>query len=149
MRREIALRSLVTGPPRIPNLGSLLMPSPKPDQENASKLRRKALSTWDNEGGAGPEGPQESRAFVEALTGNPRLTDAELIQLRIRVISLENLMIMLLAEGSDRRLQLAREMAAYISPRSGFTPHPLTTQAATHIANLVDRAIHYRGVDPA
>jgi hypothetical protein len=59
------------------------------------------------------------------------------------------MMIMLLADGSDRQLQLAREMAAYISPRPGFTPHPLTTQAAAHMVDLVERAIHYRSVGPA
>ena len=125
------------------------MPSPKPDRENTSNLRRKAPPTWDNEGGAGPDGPQESDTFVKSLPDVPRLTDAELIQLRIRVIALETLMIMLLAEGSDRRLQLAREMAAYISPRAGFTPHPLTTQASAHMVDLVERAIHCRSVDPA
>ena len=56
---------------------------------------------------------------------------------------------MMLAEGSDRQLDLAREMAAYISPRPGFTHHPLTTQAAAHTDDLVDRAIHYRSVDPS
>jgi len=70
------------------------------------------------------------------------------VQLRIRLIALENLMIMLLAEGSDRQMELAREMAAYISPRPGFTHHPLTVQAGAHMVDLVDRAIHYRNVDP-
>jgi len=70
------------------------------------------------------------------------------VQLQVRVIALENLMIMLLAQGSDRQLELAREMGAYISPRPGVTHHPLTIQAAAHMVNLVDRAIHYRSVDP-
>jgi hypothetical protein len=56
------------------------------------------------------------------------------------------LMIMLLAEGPNRQLDLAREMAAYISPRPGFTHHPLTIQAAGRMVDLVDRAIHYRSV---
>ena len=55
---------------------------------------------------------------------------------------------MLLAEGSDRQLQVAREMASYISPRPGFTHHPLTTQAAAHMVDLVERSIHYRTVEP-
>jgi hypothetical protein len=113
----------------------------------ALELRLKALSRWDNEGGAGPDGPRE-----QTLRGHesdiPPLTNAELVQLRIRMIALENLMIMILAEGSDRQLELAREMAAYISPRPGFTQHPLTTHAAAHMVDLVDRAIHYRSVDP-
>ena len=82
------------------------------------------------------------------LSQIPPLTNAELVQLRVRVIALENLMIMLLAQGSDEQLELACEMAAYISPRPGFTPHPLTIQAAAHMNNLVERATHYRSVTP-
>jgi hypothetical protein len=72
----------------------------------------------------------------------PPLTNTELVQLRIRVIALESLMIAILAEGSDRQLQAAREMSDYVAPRPGFTAHPLTVQAADHIADLVDRVIH-------
>ena len=125
------------------------MPNQNPDVQSASELRLKALSRWDNEGGAGPDGSQERYPRRQTAPDIPNLTDAELIQLRVRVIALENLMIMLLAEGSDRQLELAREMAAYISPRPGFTHHPLTTQAAAHMVDLVDRAIHYRSVDPS
>jgi len=50
----------------------------------------------------------------------------------------------LLVEAPDRQLDLAREMAAFISPRPGFTHHPLTIHAATHMINLVDRAGHFR-----
>ena len=82
------------------------------------------------------------------LSQIPPLTNAELVQLRVRVIALENLMIMLLAQGSDEQLELACEMAAYISPRPGFTPHPLTIQAAAHMNSLVERATHYRSVTP-
>jgi len=124
------------------------MPNQNPDMQSASELRLKALSRWDNEGGAGPDGPQEHSIDID-LSEIPPLTNAELVQLRVRVIALENLMIMMLAEGSDRQLEFAREMAAYISPRPGFTHHPLTTQAAAHIVDLVDRAIHYRSVDPS
>jgi hypothetical protein len=116
--------------------------------QSASELRLKALSRWDSEGGAGPDGPQE-HSFESDRSETPSLTNAELVQLRVRVIALENLMIMMLAEGSNRQLALAREMAAYISPRPGFTHHPLTTQAAAHLVDLVDRAIHYRSVDPS
>lgn len=68
------------------------------------------------------------------------LTNAELVQLRIRVIALENLVIALLAEAPDRQLTLARGMATYISPRTGFTPHPITLRAADELLSLVDRA---------
>ena len=79
----------------------------------------------------------------------PPLTNTELVQLRVRVIALENLMISLLAEASDRQLELVREMAFYISPRPGFTHHPLTTHAATHMNNLVDRARHFQNRTPS
>ena len=95
--------------------------------------RQMALSRWDNEEGIGPSEPQV-----------PPLTEADLVQLRIRVVALENLVIALLAEGSDRHLDLAREMAAHISPRPGFTQHPLTIHAAAHMINLVERAGHFR-----
>ena len=123
------------------------MPNQNPDVRSDSELRLQALSRWDNDGGAGLGCPQEHSLDVD-LSEIPPLTNAELVQLRVRVIALENLMIMMLAQGSDRQLELAREMAAYISPRPGFTHHPLTTQAAAHMVDLVDRAIHYRSVDP-
>ena len=71
------------------------------------------------------------------------LTNAELVQLRIRVIALENLVIALLAEAPDRQLTLARGMATYISPRTGSTPHPVTLRAADEMLSLVDRADRY------
>jgi tellurite resistance-related uncharacterized protein len=117
------------------------------ERENASDLRLRALSRWDNEGGAGTHRSPVNSLDVD-LSKVPPLSNAELVQLQVRVIALENLMIMILAEGSDRQLELAREMATYISPRAGFTHHPLTTHAAAHMIDLVDRAIHYRSVDP-
>ena len=75
------------------------------------------------------------------------MTNAELVQLRIRVIALENLMIAVLAQSSDRQLQVAREMADYIAPRPGFTQHPLTIQAADHMTDFVERALHFRTVE--
>lgn len=125
------------------------MPSSYADLQNASEHRRSAFSRWDNEGGARRDGPQKGGTAVKPPPDIPNLIDADLIQLRIRVIALENMMIMLLAEGPDRQLQLSREMAAYISPRPGFTPHPLTKLAAAHMVDLVERAVHYRRVDPA
>ena len=120
------------------------MPDQKLEPSDALQLRQKALSRWDNEGGAGPQGPQTSSMLSGAQADVPPLTNTELVQLRVRVIALENLMISLLAEASDRQLELVREMASYISPRPGFTHHPLTTHAATHMNNLVDRARHFQ-----
>jgi hypothetical protein len=124
------------------------MPDKEPD--SAASLRQRqsqlALSRWDNEGGAGPGGPQGGSVSAEAQSGIPELTNAELVQLRIRVIALENLMIALLSEASERQLDLAREMAAYIAPRPGFTHHPLTVHAAAQMIDLVERVRHFRSV---
>lgn len=76
------------------------------------------------------------------------MTSAELVQLRIRIIALVNLVIAILTEGSDGQLEVAREMTDYISPRRGFPHHPLTIQTANHMTNLIDRAIHFRTVKP-
>lgn len=116
------------------------MPDPDP-RSDRFQARRRALSRWENEGGAEASVP-------DAIAGIPELTNTELVQLRIRVIALESLVIAVLAEGSDRQLQVAREMAGYIAPRPGFTAHPLTVQAAGHISDLVDRVAHFRAAAP-
>ena len=121
----------------------------KPDLSAPSRQRQTALSRWDNEGGAGPCGPQEGQISAEAQSDVPELTNAELVHLRVRVIALENLMISLLAGAPDKQLDLAREMAAFISPRPGFTQHPLTVHAATQMIDLVNRAGHFRAVTPS
>ena len=120
------------------------MPDQKLDLSDALQLRQKALSRWDNEGGAGPQGPQTSSMLSGAQADGPPLTNTELVQLRVRVIALENLMISLLAEASDRQLELVREMASYISPRPGFTHHPLTIHAAAHMIDLIERSSRFR-----
>jgi hypothetical protein len=118
--------------------------SENPDLFSASDQRVEALSRWDNEGGAGPDGPQKGGPLTETLPEIPELTNAELVQLRIRVIALENLVIALLAEASGRQLDIAREMAAYITPRPGFTHHPLTIQAGAHMIDVINRAGRFR-----
>jgi len=119
----------------------------KPNLSKSSQQRQRALSRWDNEGGAGPLGPQ-SRIVIKGVQHQvPELTNAELVQLRVRTIALENLVIALLAEASDRQLGLVRQMATYISPRPGFTQHPLTVHAANHMVDLVERADHFRSAN--
>ena len=120
------------------------MPRENSDTPSDWIQRQRALSRWDNEGGAGPDGPATVSAPDNERIPIPQLTNAELVTLRIRVIALENLMISLLAIASDDQLKLAREMAGYISPRPGFTQHPLTIHAAAHMVDLVERADHFR-----
>ena len=105
------------------------------------RLRERALARWDNEGGAEPASPRQTALPV------PELSNAELVQLRVRVIALENLVIALLADASALQLAHVREMAAFIAPRPGQTQHPLTVEAASHMLGLVHRAGHFRGSD--
>ena len=117
---------------------------PRKNSESSAEAvqLQQALSRWDNEGGAGPAAaaPMADEEQIPA----PEMSNADLVALRVRVIALENLLISLLATASEQQLQLAREMAGYISPRPGFTPHPLTTRAAAHMIDLVERSSRFR-----
>ena len=64
--------------------------------------------------------------------------------MHMRVIALENLVIALLADATDAQRARARDMARYISPRAGFTAHPLTVEAAAEMLHLVDRAEQFK-----
>ncbi|OCR25127.1 hypothetical protein AFK24_10125 [Pseudomonas syringae] len=108
--------------------------------QNAETPDHPPLSTWDDQNAA-------QSIDGEAFTAPPALTHAELVHLRVRVIALENLVIALLAEGSERQLAVAREMADYISPRPGFTQHPLTVHAAAQMTHSVERAQRFRQRD--
>jgi hypothetical protein len=111
---------------------------------DSTRQSQLALSRWDNEGGALAV---RRRAMLSAKARSlpaPASTAVELAPLRIRVIALENLVIALLAQMSDRQLDLARKMATYISPRPGFTHHRPTIHAAAQMVHLVERADHFR-----
>ena len=115
-----------------------------PDQDsiaqNRTEMRRIALARWDNEGGAGLSGSQEGSTSNAPRSAVSALTDTEMVHLRVRVIALENVVIALLAQSSDRQLALVHDMAAYRSPRTGFTRHPLMIHAAAAMIQLVERA---------
>jgi hypothetical protein len=117
--------------------------------KDSSKLRKRALARWDNEGGAEPDGPQAASAPDESEAPMPDNGAAEIASLHVRIIALENLLITLLATASDRQLELAGGMAAYIAPRPGFTHHALTTRAAAHMIDLVERASRFREGEPS
>lgn len=118
----------------------------KPDVLEPEQMRLRALSRWNNEGGAIPRDIEAASIPGDGPAEVPVLGNAELVQLRIRVIALENVVIALLAQAPDRQLDLVREMAGYISPRPGFTQHPLTLRAAAEMIHLVERALHFRGL---
>lgn len=119
------------------------LPGQESDSSERARLRAQAISRWNNEGGAGEGGQARPPSTAPAPDTLP-LTNAELVQLQIRVIALENLLAVLLAEATDRQLELAREIAACISPRPGVTPHHLTIHAAARMIGLVERAAHLR-----
>jgi hypothetical protein len=118
------------------------MPRQNSDASSQVIQRQQALSRWDNEGGAA--GPILAPAADKAQAPFPEMSNADLVALRVRVIALENLLISLLAMASDQQLELAREMAGYISPRPGFTHHPLTIHAAAHMIDLIERSSRFR-----
>lgn len=116
------------------------MSYPKPVKDTVD-IRLVALSRWDNEGGAMADAAQEELPDVLDMT------NTELVLLRVRVIALENILIAVLAEGSDEQRQTACKMAQIISPRTGATQHELTIRAAQHMNDIVYRAIHIKAAD--
>lgn len=112
------------------------------NQENSSnsEQRADALSSWDNEGGAGPRISQEGIGSKKEQSDLPPLTELEIMHFRVRVIALENLVVAVLAHSSAQVLTTGREMTNYISPRPGATHHRLTTDAAAHMLDLIERS---------
>lgn len=111
-----------------------------------NNLLAQSLARWENEGG---DTPSIDFLRVEGAepTQIPEMSNVEMVALRVRVIALENVLTSLLVTASDDQLKLIREMADYISPRSGFTHHPLTIHAAKHMVDLVDRSTRFRSHD--
>jgi hypothetical protein len=92
---------------------------------------------------------EQQQGHLASSVEAPPLTNAELVQLQVRMIALENLVIALLAEATSEQLALVRDMAAYISPRPGRTQHRLTVHAAAEMHSLVDRADRFRVMPPS
>jgi hypothetical protein len=120
------------------------MPDKMPNSEDHRSYQRQAAL-----GTGGSIKATVSTVQADAVLGSesevtPPLSDAELVQLRVRVIALENIVIALLAQVPEPQLALVREMATHISPRQGFTPHPVTIHAAAEIDSLVRRAHAFR-----
>ncbi|MDI1253319.1 hypothetical protein [Thermomonas sp.] len=110
------------------------------EPDDAALQRQRSLARWDNEGGAMASGSQVEPELADQAISMPAVTDFEFMVLHSRVIALENLVTSLLATATKQQLELARDMAAFITPRAGFTQHPLTIRAAEHMVNLVERA---------
>lgn len=85
------------------------------------------------------------RAQAAPQSEVPQSMSTELEHLRIRLIAMENLLITSLSQAPDCQLELGAAMAAFISPRPGYTHHPRAVGAATQMAYLLDRARHFQG----
>ena len=79
------------------------------------------------------------QSAANQLENAPPLNQAELVQLQIRVIALENLVVALLAHASDAQYALVRDIARSILPRPGVE-HRLTEQASAQMEHLTQRS---------
>jgi hypothetical protein len=89
-----------------------------------------------------------ARSGVDLTRKASAHADAELVQLRLRVIALADLVLALLAHGPNRQRDVAFGMAASISPRPGSTAHRLTIRAAAWMVQLVEPAQRLRATAP-
>jgi len=74
------------------------------------------------------------------------LGSAEFVQLQFRVLALENLVTVLLAQSSDRQLDVVRDMAAHVAANPGLTPHLPSARAAAKMRRLLEAAGHLRAL---
>ena len=115
------------------------------DPSDRERLFERAVSRWENEGGtvlgAGPMDPASADTSSAAPLGS-----AEFVQLQFRVLALENLVTVLLAQSSDRQLGVVRDMAAHVAANPGITPHPPSVRAAAKMRRLLEAAGHLRAL---
>ena len=70
----------------------------------------------------------------------PEPDHAELVQMRIRLITLENIVLGLLSGASDEQIDQIRKRADMIEPRPEASRHPLTELAAGDMRKFLERA---------
>lgn len=70
--------------------------------------------------------------------------NTELEHLRVQMTAMESLLITLLAQSSDRPIELDREMAIHAFPSPGFTQLARPLGVAAQMVQLVERAGHFR-----
>lgn len=119
----------------------------KGKRPSREEIRQRVIGRWENEGGATSAWHHEAPAIAGAATVAGEIGDAEAANIRVRLIAIENIIVALLADAPDERLDLIREMANFILPRPGMTPHRLTIEAARNMLAIVERAEHYRRTD--
>ena len=115
------------------------------DTSDRDRLFERAVSRWENEGGAVlGVGPLDA-ASADTSSAAP-LGSAEFVQLQFRVLALENLVTVLLAQSSDRQLGVVRDMAAHVAANPGLTPHLPSSRAAAKMRRLLEVAGHLRAL---
>ena len=70
----------------------------------------------------------------------PEPDHAELVQMRIRLITLENIVLGLLSGASDEQIEQIRKRADLIEPRPDASRHPLTELTAGDMRKFLERA---------
>ena len=70
----------------------------------------------------------------------PEPDHAELVQMRMRLITLENIVLGLLSGASDEQIDQIRKRADMIEPRPEASRHPLTELAAGDMRKFLERA---------
>ena len=70
----------------------------------------------------------------------PEPDHADLVQMRIRLITLENIVLGLLSGASDEQIDQIRKRADMIEPRPEASRHPLTELAAGDMRKFLERA---------
>ena len=70
----------------------------------------------------------------------PEPDHADLVQMRIRLITLENIVLGLLSGASDEQIEQIRKRADMIEPRPEANRHPLTELAAGDMRKFLERA---------
>ena len=122
----------------------------KAEESERAQLLARAVSKWDAEAEVGEAEIDSSARVLPVSNASPTealpLTNAEITHLQVRVIAIENLLKVLLADATAEQLKLMRDVAGLITPQPGFTQHPLTIQAAACMINLVDNAAHLRSL---
>ena len=113
------------------------MPQSSPNNLESTRGVHRAPSPCENEGES--QNGDEPGHLGSAYHLAPQLTNAELVQLQIRVIALENLMVALLADASPEQLDRVRDIAVSIFPRPGVE-HRLTIHAAAQMEHLAQRS---------
>ena len=70
----------------------------------------------------------------------PEPDHAELVQMRIRLITLENIVLGLLSGANGEQIEQIRKRADMIEPRPEASRHPLTELAAGDMRKFLERA---------